>query len=167
MSTLAPEAINPETLDLSFLRGTVQPQHLTPEAIRATREAFETHPAHVARLQNFLEPHIAERLSRALVDDIAYFRIRHLYSAENRNVTESEFLAADKDDQLLQFSQMEGVRQGVGLSPNLMQFMSFRKLWHDPEICGLPARIDGLESGRAQQLCGEFSGRGRLHQPAQ
>jgi Rps23 Pro-64 3,4-dihydroxylase Tpa1-like proline 4-hydroxylase len=144
MSTLASESLNPETLDLSFLRGTVQPQHLSPDAIRAAREAFSSHPAHIARLQNFLEPQVAERLGRALASEVAYGRIRHLYSSDNLNVSEDAFLAADPSDRMLQFSQMDGVREGITLSPNIMQLMKFRQIWHDPRFAAYLSAMTGL-----------------------
>ena len=53
-------------IDCEWLRSWIQPQHIEAGALEGYRQGFRCHPARLIWIPNFLQPDIADRLSRFL-----------------------------------------------------------------------------------------------------
>lgn len=138
---------NTSHLDREFLQSWIQPQCLTDEAIQKARDSFQNHPAHIARISSFLHEDMAAKLAALLGDEVDYTRIRHLYSQDNRNVSEDEFVAASEDDRLGQFAHMSQLKPKEGVKPglNLLFYMKFQKFFFDARFAQYMRLVTGLD----------------------
>ena len=57
-------------VDRQKLGAWIQPQHLEDAALEQYREFYTSHPARLVVIRDFLQPQIAERLSRFLSGEI-------------------------------------------------------------------------------------------------
>lgn len=130
-------------LDRQKLASWIQPQHLEEHAIERYRDAWASHPAHLVHIRDFLQPHVAERLSRFLTNE-AEFRVTYgLYSTEVA-VSEEEWRNAKDDDRLFRLGRLVGTPPQFQASPNALTYLQFRMAFQRPELKAFFEAITGL-----------------------
>ena len=125
----------------------VQPQHLTPEAVAQTRAGFESHPAHIARLSDFLHAEKIEKLSRLAREDVEYRRMRGVFDGLHRQISEEDFANASDENRFFQMDQMEKLRLKEGVKPSLdvLLYVKFQEFFHDPRFAAFLRAMTGLD----------------------
>ena len=129
---------------LASLSTWIQPQHLEQDALPAYRESFQTHPARLLVLKQFLQDSIAERLTKFLRDEAQFSLEYGLYSTGDEAADERTWLSADEGNRFFRFSKLVAVRPEYSMSPNALTYLRFRKAFQDPafktffqELCGM------------------------------
>ena len=120
-------------IDSKALASLIQPQHLTEDAVRSYRSAFESHPARFVVLEEFLLPEIATKLSTFLRSEALFATEHGLYSVEDREVGEDEWRSADDADRFFRFSKLVGSQPQFQFSGNSMAYLKFRSTFQKDE----------------------------------
>ena len=138
-------------VDRQKLAAWIQPQHLEEAALEEYQQAFTAHPAHLVVIRDFLQPEVAERLSRFLSNE-AEFRSEHgLYSIEGA-VTEEDWLRADEEDRLFKLGKLVGTPPQFQTSPNAMTYLRFRMTFQRPELKSFFEAISGMPLGASDDF---------------
>jgi len=124
----------------------IQPSHLTNDATKKYREAFNAHPARLVVINDFLRPEVAQRLSRFLAQEAIFVSEYGLYSSKNA-VDESRFLAAADNDRFFRFSKLTGTSPAFQMSPNAITYLQFRRAFQQPDFQVFFESISGLRLG--------------------
>lgn len=134
------------TVDRQKLGAWIQPQHLEEAALERYRESFTSHPAKLVVIKDFLQPAVAERLSRFLSNE-AEFRTEYgLYSIETA-VSEEQWRSAKDDDRLFKFGKLVGTPPQFQTSPNALTYLQFRTTFQRPELKAFFEAISGMPLG--------------------
>jgi Rps23 Pro-64 3,4-dihydroxylase Tpa1-like proline 4-hydroxylase len=128
------------------LESSIQPVHLTGDVIEKYRGAFNSHPARMVVVKDFLRAEVAERLSRFLAQEAIFVPEYGLYSSKSA-VDEEAFLAAPESDRFFRYSKLVGTGAGFQMSPNALSYLRFRQAFQQPEFKGFFESISGLELG--------------------
>jgi 2-oxoglutarate-Fe(II)-dependent oxygenase superfamily protein len=120
-------------IDSKALASLIQPQHLTEDAVRSYRSAFESHPARFVVLEEFLLPEIATKLSTFLRSEALFATEHGLYSVEDREVGEDEWRSAEAADRFFRFSKLVGSQPQFQFSGNSMAYLKFRSTFQKDE----------------------------------
>ena len=67
-------------INRDFLKSWIEAQHLEDAALEQYRDAFLSHPARLLRINDFLQPDVAERLSRFLREEAEFVTEYGLYA---------------------------------------------------------------------------------------
>jgi 2OG-Fe(II) oxygenase superfamily len=126
--------------NLPTLSALVQPQHLDPNSLLSYQTDFETHPARLAILKNFLQEPVAARLSKFLRDEAEFGRVYGLY---NRTVSEEEWLNAGEHERFFRFSKVAGISAQCRLSTNALTYLQFRKALQDAKFTAFYEGLSG------------------------
>ena len=138
-------------LDREKLGAWIQPQHLEPAALARYRQSFESHPAHVVVLKNFLQPAVADRLSQFLSKE-AEFKVTYgLYSTEEA-VSEENWRSAADDDRLFKLGRLVGAAPQFQRSPNALTYLQFRMTFFRPELKAFFEEITGMVLGNSDDF---------------
>jgi len=138
-------------VDRQKLGAWIQPQHLEEAALEQYRQSFISHPARLVVIRNFLQPQIAERLSRFLSSE-AEFKSEHgLYSIEGA-VKEEDWLRASEDDRLFKLGKLVGTPPQFQTSPNAMTYLRFRMTFQRPELKAFFEAISGMSLGASDDF---------------
>jgi Rps23 Pro-64 3,4-dihydroxylase Tpa1-like proline 4-hydroxylase len=133
-------------LDRKRLESWIQPQHLEDRALDAYQGAFTSHPARMAVVRDFLQPQVAERLSRFLAVEAEFAPQFGLYSIETA-VTEEDWLRAADRDRLFRLGKLVGTPPQFRTSPNALTYLQFRMTFQRPEFKAFFERISGMSLG--------------------
>ncbi|HEU4993243.1 MAG TPA: 2OG-Fe(II) oxygenase family protein [Gemmatimonadaceae bacterium] len=121
----------------------IQPKHLEESALEGYRSAFAGHPAHLVVIKDFLQPQMAERLSRFLSNE-AEFKVTYgLYSTEVA-VSEEEFTRAKDEDRLFKLRRLVGTPPQFQTSPNALTYLQFRVTFQRPEFKAFFEAVSGI-----------------------
>ena len=120
-------------VDSKALASLIQPQHLTEDAVRSYRSAFESNPARFVVLDEFLVPEIAGKLSTFLRAEAQFAPEHGLYSVEDRQVEESEWRSSAEEDRFFRFSKLVGSQPQFQFSGNSMTYLKFRSTFQKDE----------------------------------
>ena len=138
-------------VDRQKLAAWIQPQHLEEAALERYQQAFTSHPAQLVVIKDFLQPEIAERLSRFLSSE-AEFRSEHgLYSIEGA-VKEEDWLRASEEDRLFKLGKLVGTPPQFQTSPNAMTYLRFRITFQRPELKAFFEAISGMPLGASDDF---------------
>ena len=138
-------------VDRQKLGAWIQPQHLEGAALEQYRQSFISHPARLVVIRNFLQPQIAERLSRFLSSE-AEFKSEHgLYSIEGA-VKEEDWLRASEDDRLFKLGKLVGTPPQFQTSPNAMTYLRFRMTFQRPELKAFFEAISAMSLGASDDF---------------
>jgi hypothetical protein len=129
----------------------IQPQHLEEGALEAVRSSFQSHPAKVTVLRDFLVEPIAERLARFLSQEAEFEREHGLYSIEGA-VPEEQWTDAADEDRLFRLSRLAGIPPQYKLSPNALTYLRFRQTFQRPEFEQFFESITGLPLGASDDF---------------
>jgi hypothetical protein len=151
-------------VDRERLSAWIQPEHLEEEAIARYRAAFESHPAHLVVIDNFLQPLIAERLSRFLSDE-AEFKITYgLYSTEEA-VSEDAWRSASDEDRLFKLGRLSGTAPEFQRSANALTYLQFRMTFQRPDLKAFFEAITGMTLGNSNDFGAQVMTQGDLLRP--
>jgi len=133
-------------IDRQKLGAWIQPQHLEEAALERYRQSFNSHPARLVVLKNFLQPAVAERLSRFLSTEAEFKTEYGLYSIETA-VSEEQWQSATDDDRLFKFGKLVGTPPQFQTSPNALTYLQFRMTFQRPELKAFFEEISGMPLG--------------------
>ena len=120
-------------IDRQKLGAWIQPQHLEEAALQQYRKAFTSHPARLVVLKDFLQPQIAERLSRFLFSEAEFKAEYGLYNREGAAKKE-DWLEAKDEDRFFKFGKLVGTPPQFQTSPNALTYLQFRTTFQRPEL---------------------------------
>ena len=129
-----------------MIESSIQPSHLTPDVRQKYREAFNSHPARLVVLKDFLRSEVAERLSRFLSDEAIFVPEYGLYSSKDA-VDENDFLCAADSDRFFRFSKLVGSAPGLQMTPNAIAYLRLRQVFQHPDMKSFFEAISGLQLG--------------------
>lgn len=131
---------------MGSLTALVQQQHLGDEATRVYRSRFEADPSRFVVLEDFLQPDVAEQLSRFLDMEADFAAEYGLYGVDDRPVDEGEWLAANENERFFRFSKIAGTRREFQLSDNSLTYVRFRTTFQrDDQLRRFFEAVTGLE----------------------
>jgi hypothetical protein len=134
------------TVDRQKLGAWIQPQHLEDAALEQYRKAFTSHPARLVVIKDFLQPQMAERLSRFLSSEAEFKAEYGLYSVEGA-VKEEDWLRAKDEDRFFKFGKLVGTPLQFQTSPNALTYLQFRTTFQRPELKAFFEAISGMPLG--------------------
>jgi 2OG-Fe(II) oxygenase superfamily len=120
-------------INRDFLKSWIQVQHLEDAVLQQYRHAFLSHPARLLRINDFLQPDVAERLSRFLREEAEFVTEFGLYSVEGA-VGEEQWLAASHDDRFFRLRKLKGTAREFQVSRNALTYVQFRQAFQRPEF---------------------------------
>jgi hypothetical protein len=133
-------------INRDWLRSWIQSQHLENDAVERYRHGFLSHPTRLVWIKNFLQPDVAERLSRFLQTEAEFLPEYGIYSTEGA-VTEERWLAATDDDRFFRLRKLKGTAHGFQMSRNALTYVQFRQAFQRPEFRAFFEAISGLALG--------------------
>ena len=138
--------------DQLSLKDWVQSRHLQPDTLKSCRRAFDSHPARVLILKDFLLDQAAEKLSRFLSHEARFELAYGLYAKNVRDgnisgVSASAWGEAGEGEQFYRFSDYAGVLDGFESSPNRAAFQQFCSALRSDGFKLFFEAISGLELG--------------------
>lgn len=150
-------------VDPKALASLIQPQHLTEDAVRSYRLAFESHPARFVVIEDFLLPNIASKLSAFLDTEALFSRHHGLYSADDREVDEEEWRSAGDEDRFFRFGKLVGAQPQFQFSDNSLAYLKFRSTFQKDddlrayfeEVSGIPLAVSD-DFGSHSMTAGDF-----------
>lgn len=135
-------------LEHGWLEGWLQPRHLDPSRIESYRAAFDAHPAHILVLPRFLRDELAEGVARFLSREAVFQTVHGLYSASGHRVDEDTWHQADESDRFYKYDVIDGVREELQLSRNLLCYLKVRAALTDPRFRHLLEEMTGRSLGQ-------------------
>jgi hypothetical protein len=139
------------SVDRQKLGAWIQPQHLEDAALAEYEKSFVSHPARLVVIKNFLQPAVAERLSRFLSSEAEFKDEYGLYSIEGA-VKEEDWRRAAEDDRLFKLGKLVGTPPQFQTSPNAMTYLQFRMTFQRPELKGFFEAISGMPLGASNDF---------------
>jgi len=151
-------------IDRDKLTAWVQPQHLEAAALARYRESFESHPAHLLVVKNFLQPQVAERLSGFLSNE-AEFKVTYGLHSTEEAVSEDDWNQAEDDDRLFKLGRLVGTAPQFARSPNALTYLQFRMTFQRPELKAFFESITGMRLGNSDDFGAQAMECGDLLRP--
>lgn len=115
----------------------IQDTHWQQDSIDSYRRTFESHPANLLVLRNFLKSDSAARLGAFLQSEAQYETLHGLYSNMKNhpqglaNATEADWMAAEESDRFYRLRKFVGLSRDSRLTPNLVAYMKFRNAFNE------------------------------------
>jgi Rps23 Pro-64 3,4-dihydroxylase Tpa1-like proline 4-hydroxylase len=97
-------------------------------------------------IKDFLQPDVADRLSRFLTTEAEFLTEHGLYSVEGA-VSEERWLAAGLEDRFFRLRKMTGTAPQFRMSRNALTYVQFRQAFQRPELRAFFETISGLSLG--------------------
>ncbi|HYP26920.1 MAG TPA: 2OG-Fe(II) oxygenase family protein [Blastocatellia bacterium] len=137
-----------------WLKDWVQPGYLQPDTVESCRRAFNSHPARMLVLKDFLPDQVAEKLSRFLSHEARFEPAYGLYSKNVRDgnlsgVSPSAWLESGEGEKFYRFSDYAGVLDEFQSSPNRTLFQQFFSALRGDGFRLFFEGVSGLELGPA------------------
>jgi hypothetical protein len=130
-------------IDRDWLARWIQPQHLDAAGVEMYRHSFASHPVRLVWMRNFLQPDIAERLSRFLRTEAEFSLEYGVYSSEEA-VGRERWEAAAPDDRFFRFSKVKGTAPAFRMSRNALTYIQFRQAFQKPSFREFFEAVTGL-----------------------
>jgi Rps23 Pro-64 3,4-dihydroxylase Tpa1-like proline 4-hydroxylase len=143
------------------LESWIQSQHLSDRTLKNYHKAFTSHPSRLVVIKDFLQPRVAERLSRFLAEEAIFHTEYGVYSSDS-GIAETEFLTAIESNRFFRLSKLTGVNPKFAMSPNAITYLQFRQSFQRPEFKFFFEEISGMSLGwsddfGAHKMCdGDF-----------
>jgi Rps23 Pro-64 3,4-dihydroxylase Tpa1-like proline 4-hydroxylase len=130
----------------------IQPGHLQPDAIKAYRQAFISHPARLLVLKRVLLDSEADKLSRFLSHEARFELAYALYSRKIKDgnipgVSAAAWLEAEENERFYRFSDYAGLLDESHSSSNERVFRRFFSALRSSEFKHFFEEIAGVELG--------------------
>ena len=138
-------------IDRDWLQSWIQPHHLEPGSLEAYRRAFASHPARLASIRNFLQPDVADRLSRFLTAEAEFQTEYGLYSTEDA-VTSEQWHAAPPEDRFFRLRKLKGTARAFQMSRNALTYVQFRQAFQRPAFRAFFETVSGLSLGSSDDF---------------
>ena len=138
-------------VDRQKLGSWIQPQHLEAHTLDGYRESYGSHPARLVVIRNFLQPQIAERLSRFLSSEAEFKAEYGLYTAEGA-AKEEDWLRAKEEDRFFKFGKLVGTPPQFQTSLNALTYLQFRTTFQRPELKAFFEEISGMPLGASDDF---------------
>jgi Rps23 Pro-64 3,4-dihydroxylase Tpa1-like proline 4-hydroxylase len=139
------------TVDRQKLGAWIQPQHLDDAALEKYRDSYASHPARLVVIRNFLQPQIAERLSRFLAGEAEFKAEYGLYTAEGA-AKEEDWLRARDEDRFFKYGKLVGTPAQFATSPNALTYLQFRMMFQRPEFKAFFEAISDMPLGASDDF---------------
>lgn len=138
-------------VDSKKLKSWIQPQHLEPAALADYRRSYASHPARLVVIRNFLQPQIAERLSRFLSSEAEFKAEYGLYTNEGA-AREEDWLHAADQERFFKYGKLVGTPAQFQTSPNALTYLQFRMTFQRPELKAFFEEISGMPLGASDDF---------------
>ena len=138
-------------VDRQKLETWIQPQHLEPAVLERYRESYNSHPARLIVIKNFLQPAVADRLSRFLSGEAEFKSEYGLYAKEGA-ATEQDWTNANEPDRFFKFGKLVGTPPEFRTSPNALTYLQFRMLFQRPELKAFFEEISAMPLGSSDDF---------------
>jgi hypothetical protein len=135
----------------NLCRSWIQAQHLEDDALGAYRERFARHPARLTVIEDFLLPHLADRLSGFLAKEAVFTPEYGVYSSEG-SVPEQAFLAAPDPDRFFRMQRLTGTAPEFVMSPNALTYVRFRQTFQQEAFKAFFEAVSGLPLGASDDF---------------
>jgi len=159
-----PQTTEMTMVDQKKLAAWIQPQHLESAALERFRQAFTSHPARLVVIKDFLQPQVAERLSKFLSTEAEFRSEYGLYSVEGA-VPEETWLRADDADRLFRLGKLVGTPPQFQTSPNALSYLQFRITFQRPELKLFFEAISGMPLGASDDFGAHAIAEGDMLRP--
>src|SRR6266446_2572570 len=133
-------------VDRQKLGAWIQSQHLEEAALEQYRKSYASHPARLVVIRNFLQPQVADRLSRFLAGEAEFKPEYGLYTVEGA-AKEEDWLRAKDEDRFFKFGKLVGTPPQFQTSPNALTYLQFRMTFQRPELKAFFEAISGMPLG--------------------
>lgn len=138
-------------VDRQKLGAWIQSQHLDEAALEQYLESYASHPARLVVIRNFLQPQVAERLSRFLSGEAEFKPEYGLYTVEGA-AKEEDWLRAKDEDRFFKFGKLVGTPPQFQTSPNALTYLQFRMTFQRPELKAFFETISGMPLGASDDF---------------
>jgi Rps23 Pro-64 3,4-dihydroxylase Tpa1-like proline 4-hydroxylase len=132
-----------QMMDSAALRTWIQPHHLDEPKLNEYRESFQSHPARLVLLRDFLAESMADKLHRFLTQEAQFEKEYGLFSEEGA-VDRESWEAADQDDRFFRLAKLAGTAPQYQMSPNALTYVRFRQAFQRPEFEAFFEAVSGL-----------------------
>lgn len=133
-------------INREWLSSWIQRNHLEDEALARYRHAFVSHPVRLLSIKDFLQPDVAERLSRFLKAEAEFTTEYGLYSVEGA-VAMEQWSAASQEDRFFRFRKLTGTAREFQVSRNALTYVQFRQAFQRPEFRAFFEAVSDLRLG--------------------
>ena len=137
--------------DTEALRGWIADQHLDATVIASYREAFQSHPARMTVIRDFLRDDVAARLSRFLLREADYQVEYGIYSVEGA-VPEDRYEAADGSDRFFRMHRLAGIPPEHRMSMNALTYLKLRETFQQPAFESFFEDLTGMTLGASDDF---------------
>lgn len=138
-------------VDQKKLGSWIQPQHLAPARIEEYQKSYTSHPARLVVIKDFLQPQIAERLSRFLSGEAEFKAEYGLYGVDGA-AKEHDWLIAKDEDRFFKYGKLVGTPPQFQTSPNALTYLQFRMTFQRPEFKAFFEAISGMPLGASDDF---------------
>jgi Rps23 Pro-64 3,4-dihydroxylase Tpa1-like proline 4-hydroxylase len=138
-------------VDRQKLGAWIQPQHLESAALEEYRKSYTSHPARLVVIKDFLQPQVAERLSRFLSDEAEFKAEYGLYTVEGA-AKEQDWLRAKDEDRFFKYGKLVGTPPQFQTSLNALTYLQFRMTFQRPEFKAFFEAISGMPLGASDDF---------------
>jgi Rps23 Pro-64 3,4-dihydroxylase Tpa1-like proline 4-hydroxylase len=138
-------------IDGSALGGWIKPQHFEADALERYRNEFQSHPAKVIVLEDFLVEKMADRLTKFLTSEARFSKEHGIYSEEGA-VTEERWRAAEEQDRFFRLGKLSATPPEFQMSPNTLTYLKFRQTFQRPEFKEFFEELTGLSLGASDDF---------------
>lgn len=110
--------------------------------IAECRSRFCDHPLRLVQVENFLQPEIADKISRFLHSEVTFGPIYGVHKKSQHIVDHKEWMEAPEEKKFFHYEMMDSFgRPNLGNGP--MTFLKLRQLLSSEEFCRIAQQITG------------------------
>src|SRR6266436_1957165 len=151
-------------VDRQKLGAWIQSQHLEEAALEQYRKSYASHPARLVVIRNFLQPQVADRLSRFLAGEAEFKPEYGLYTVEGA-AKEEDWLRAKDEDRFFRLGKLVGTSPQFQTSPNALTYLQFRMTFQRPEVKAFFETIADMPLGWSDDFGAHSMTRGDFLRP--
>ncbi len=147
-----------------WLQSWIQAHHLHDQVLEQYGHSFNSHPMRLIWIRDFLQPAVADRLSRFLTTEAEFLTEHGLYSVEGA-VAEERWLAAASEDRFFRLRKVQGTAPEFRMSRNALTYVQFRQAFQRPELQRFFETISGLSLSWSDDFGAHAMSRGDFLRP--
>ena len=128
---------SPQNANSEWLSSWINTRHLQENLIQTYSRTFAESPVKMLKLNNFLNPEIADKLASFLEKDVKYKTNYGLRSAGKKSYGDEyttsfdEWNAADESNKFFKFGDFDGFSLSMGLNENIAAYLKFTQAFND------------------------------------
>ncbi|MEO8074355.1 MAG: 2OG-Fe(II) oxygenase family protein [Acidobacteriota bacterium] len=145
-------SIPDKCVNSEWLNSWIDTRHLQENLIKTHCRTFAESPVKMLKLDNFLNPEIAVKLSAILENDVKYKTNYGLRSAGKKSYGDEyttsfdEWNAADESNKFFKFDDFDGFSLSMGLNENIAAYLKFTQAFKDFKFINYLNSITGVKT---------------------